>query len=222
MANSDGRYLSVVNLFNRGARVLKALQRIDTNFLRINVHVNSNTRNSIHDESPFDETSDSDSDVDSLSDGETASQALRVRKPRQRHLETTIDLRYLPRHMEVLRREPVLGNLWEGDVLMQEERKKRGVGAARALNDMRRHIEEACEWPEKAVAGGFWEDHSVAERNRRKAKARDEARFDEDTGAFDRVGNVRGEDADGRVHWPMKSLIISIDRVGGDLRAYRA
>ncbi|GAB1314960.1 hypothetical protein MFIFM68171_05170 [Madurella fahalii] len=227
----DGRYLSVVGVFSRSARVIRALQNINTNFLRINVHVNSNLRGTLinprrrrpEPSTPDLEVEDnSDDDDDALSSitpsSDSSSHARRPRRPRPWHFETTLDLRYLPRHMEALGREATLGNIWGNDTLVQERRRKKGEEVERALRNMRVHIEQACLEPEAAIKGGFWEEHGAAERRRREEKARNEAKFDRD--AYD--DDDEGDEEDRRPRWPTKSLIISIDRVGGELRAYRA
>jgi hypothetical protein len=214
----DGRFLSVVGFFSRGARVLKALQRLNVDFLRINVHVNSDVINS-RSGSANQNTADSDSgfsddfDSDEYDSDDSAASTVQAQKQR-RHLETTIDLRYLPRHMDTLRREGPLGHLWETDELMRAKRVEQAMKADSTLASLRRHIEEACTRPESALRGGIWEDHGAAERRRREKRAKDEARFDAD--AVDRSYG------DGRIVRGMKSLIISIDRVGDELRAYRA
>ncbi|KAK4138705.1 hypothetical protein BT67DRAFT_453271 [Trichocladium antarcticum] len=203
--SKDGRSLSVVGLFSRGAAVLKALQRININFLRINVHVNSNVKSGSQDGLASDEE-----DAESDSEPEGTPRSSKQLQPR--HLETTLDLRYLPRHMEGLRLEP-LGELWENDMLMQEQRRKRGAEAEEKLSTLRKKIEGACLDPEEELCRGFWQEHGVAEWQRRERRARHEAKFDgEENGA---------EAGDGRGLRGMKSLIISIARVGDELRAYR-
>jgi hypothetical protein len=214
----DGRFLSVVGFFSRGGRVLKALQRLNVDFLRINVHVNSdvtNSRSGNTNQNTADSDSDFSDDFDSDgydSDDSTASTAQPQKQ--RRHLETTIDLRYLPRHMETLHREGPLGHLWQNDKLMRDERIRQAETAEDTLASLRRHMEDACTRPESALREGIWEDHCAAERKRREKRAKDEARFDAD--AVDRSYG------DGRIVRGMKSLIISIDRVGDELRAYRA
>lgn len=203
--SKDGRSLSVVGLFSRGAAVLKALQRINVNFLRINVHANSNVKSGSQDGLSSDEE-------DSESDSEPEGTPRSSKQLQPRHLETTLDLRYLPRYMEGLRLEP-LGELWENDMLMQEQRRKRGAEAEEKLSTLRKKIEGACLDPEEELCRGFWQEHGVAEWQRRERRARHEAKFD---------GDENGAEAgDGRGLRGMKSLIISIARVGDELRAYR-
>ncbi|KAK3296981.1 uncharacterized protein B0H64DRAFT_390907 [Chaetomium fimeti] len=221
----EGRFLSMVGFFSRGAPVLKALQRLDVDFLRINVHVNSDLK----DDRPgtaspwvdlaIDGVDDSDDDSHDESDASSDG----PRQPRRRHLETTIDLRYLPRHMEALRQQPgPLGRLWENDVLMQEKLQEKGAEAKKTMANLRRHLEDACLRPDFAMRG-IWEDHGAAERRRREQRAKEDARFDAD--AYDETGDEDGEEDsedEDRAARRMKSLIISIDRVGNELRAYRA
>lgn len=222
----DGRFLSMVGFFSRGAPVLKALQRLNVEFLRINVHVNSDLKanglgtDSLWADPAADDVSDSDDDSQNDSSSSSDGPQQRLKK---RHLETTIDLRYLPRHMETLRHQPgPLGGLWENDVLMQEKLRQKGAEAKDTLAHLRRHIEDACLRPEFAMRG-IWEDHGAAERRRREQRAKEDARFDAD--AYDDTGDEGGdEDSEDeeRAARRMKSLIISIDRVGQELRAYRA
>jgi len=217
----DGRSFSVVSFFNRGSPVARALQRLNVDFLRINVHVNS-VKGNRGDGLSDDEVADSDSNPGSDSDSDTfTSASVRPKKaPKRRHLETTIDLRYLSRHMETLRREGgPIGRLWANDVLMQQRHRELGVRAEETLANLRQHIHDACVDPETALREGIWEDHSVAERRRREQKAKEDARFDAD--AYD-TEDDDGDEGEGRIFQGMNSLIISIDRVNGELRAYRA
>lgn len=227
----DGQYLSVVGSFSRGARVIRALHNINTNFLRINVHVNSNLRHELdirrrqhREPDASDSEAENGSDDDDAaspsiisSSSDPSSHAHRLRRLRPWHLETTIDLRYLPRHTETLGREATQGAIWADDAVVQTRRREKGEEVEKALRNMRLHIEQACLEPDAAIKGGFWEEHRAAERRRREEKARNEVRFDRD--AYD-DGNEDEEDR--RPQWPAKSLIVSIDRVRGELRAYRA
>jgi hypothetical protein len=217
----EGRFLSMVGFFSRGAPVLKALQRVHVDFLRINVHVNSNltdnrraggTANPLVNLSEDEVDDDADSNAD-LSDAEPE----RVPRPKRRHLETTIDLRCLPRHLEALAQE---SQLWVNDPLIQEKRRLQGLEAQNKLAHLRRHIEDACLRPEQALREKTWEEHGAAVRRRREQRAKEEARFDAD--AYDAGDDLGGGGDDGRIARGMKSLIISIDRVGDELRAYRA
>lgn len=205
----DGRFLTIVGFFSRGAPVLKALQRLNVDFLRINVHVNSDIKDGVV---VSGDEQDSDSDDE---DPETAS--VRAQRPRRHHLETTIDLRCLPRHMDALSRNGVMGHLWANDALMQEKRREQGAEAEKTLAHLRRHIEDACLRPEMALRGGIWEDHGAAERRRREQQAKEDARFDAD--AYDAEDEDDSDDQ--RVPRETNSLIISIARVGEELRAYR-
>ena len=216
----DGRHLTMVSIFSRGGPVIKTLERINIDFLRINVHVNSDA-GTIAKPRLTGPSSSSDSDSDSDSDSNTSSTST-SNKPRHRHLETTIDLRYLPRRMDTLARDKLVGHLWENDVPMQEARQRRAAEAADTLVHLRRHLEDACLRPEKAVMkGGIWEDHCVAERRRRERRAMEEKRFDVD--AYDDAEEEGGKEDERRVaRGEGKSLIISISRVGEELRVYRA
>ncbi|KAL2152475.1 hypothetical protein VTH82DRAFT_5659 [Thermothelomyces myriococcoides] len=154
VAGREGRFLTTVGFFNKGSPVLKALQRLKTDFLRINVHINSDIKNdfSVGVDSA-DESSDDDDDMgdDSLDD---LSAVGARRQSRKRHLETTIDLRYLPHRLEALRQDPwPPSQLWAGDVLVQEERRRKGEEAEATLANLRRHLEEACLKPELALRG---------------------------------------------------------------------
>ncbi|KAK4250680.1 hypothetical protein C7999DRAFT_38288 [Corynascus novoguineensis] len=141
----QSRYLSMVEFFDQGSPVLKALQRLNTDFLRINVHVNSDVKNGRsvmletgHQSDNSDDPGDSDSD-----DASSPANALRLKR---RHLETTIDLRYLPRYLETLEQEPgPVSRIWSNDVLMQEQRRQKGAEAEDTLSNLRQHLEMACE-----------------------------------------------------------------------------
>ncbi|KAK3944201.1 hypothetical protein QBC46DRAFT_252648, partial [Diplogelasinospora grovesii] len=161
-----GRYWSVVNLFGKGTRVMKALERIDTNFLRLNVHVLANPP------TPFD-------------DEDYNAGAKKVEQARWRHLEATLDLRYLPRHMNALARDDLLGcTMWTNDVLVDKQRAERGRLAQEGLARLRRSVKEVCLETDKAVAdGGFWEDHDVAEARRREIQEKHERTFEGGEGA---------------------------------------
>ncbi|KAL2129802.1 hypothetical protein VTI74DRAFT_7293 [Chaetomium olivicolor] len=217
---NEGRFLSVVSFFSRGGQVLKALQKINANFLHIHLHVNSDVKNSRSgtDSPPWVEHSDESDESDSEEETSDAFSLDRSPKPKHYHLETTIDLRCLPRHLEALHRE---GNLpLANDPLMQEQRRRQAADAEDVLAHLRQHIEHACLWPEQALRGGVWQEHAAAERKRRERREREERRFDGD--AYDRKV-IEEEDGAARVvARGMKSLILSIDKVGEELRAYRA
>jgi hypothetical protein len=224
----EGRFLSMVGFFSRGMPVLKALQRLNADFLRINVHVNSDVK----DDRPgttanpwagqnaiqIDGSDDSGDDDDDESDASSVS----APRPRRRHLETTIDLRCLPRHLEALSREPgPLGQIWANDVLMQEKRRKQGAEAEETMAHLRRHLEDACLRPESAMRG-IWEDHGAAERRRKEQQAKEDARFDADAYGVGEGGGGDEDDDGMRAARRMNSLILSISKVGDGLRAYRA
>ncbi|KAK3377771.1 hypothetical protein B0H63DRAFT_477943 [Podospora didyma] len=243
-----GRYLSVVNLFSRGSKVLKALQQIDTNFIRINVHIPPAPA--------ADSASDDGNDSDESDDEEHQDRGGRAKQDGggRRHLETTLDLRFLSRHLETVRREGPIGELWSNDHLICEHRKALGEAAETALSGLRHRIEKACTATESAITQGLWEDHAVAERRRIQRRARDDAKLDGYNDATDKKKRTRrqrvmmGDDAsvengdmesddDGMSDqdetnsedddnsagpsWAgRKSLILSIDRVGGQWKAY--
>jgi hypothetical protein len=122
--------------------------------------------------------------------------------------------------MEALSRDGVMGHLWANDALMQERRRAQGAAAEQTLARLRRHIEDACLRPEAALrSGGIWEDHGAAERRRREQRAKEAARFDAD--AYDDAEDEDDSGEDQRGVRGRESLIISIARVGGELRAYR-
>ncbi|KAL2263602.1 hypothetical protein VTK26DRAFT_6069 [Humicola hyalothermophila] len=217
VAIRNGRFLSVVGFFSRGAAVLKALQRIDTKFLRINVHVNSNARNRHSREDASNPDPNTSDEEDSGSDSGSNSASTRPRKYKPRHLETTLDLRYRPRHLEVVNRQEADGAIWGNARMVHMKRRRQGEEAEATLANLRRHIEDACLKSEKELRRGIWEEHRIAERRRREHRAREEARFDAD--AYDEEDGA--DEEDGRLARDRKSLIISIDRVGDGLRAYR-
>ncbi|KAK3365898.1 hypothetical protein B0T24DRAFT_711231 [Lasiosphaeria ovina] len=231
----DGRYLSIVKLFSRGSPMIKALKRIDTNFVRINLYA------------PFvtgDDYIERCYGPVSYADG----------KEPPRHLETTLDLRFLPRHLEALQREGVFGQMWENDKLILDKREELGRRADSALSGLRRRIEEGCLEKDKCVLRGLWEDHIVAERRRIEDRRRHEEKFDHDSRVrckkrmrmkelgydsadssefdTDLDSSEAESEADGDQNddndsgddfaAPRKTLKITIDRVDGHWRAYRA
>ncbi len=103
----SGRYLSVVDFFSSGGHVVKTLEKIHVNFVRINLHTEGTpgdseggeAGNDDDDEDDWDDGSDgSNDDVDGSEgpeiEGEDIGKDFEVSEPR--HLEATIDLRYLP------------------------------------------------------------------------------------------------------------------------------
>ncbi|KAJ4302190.1 hypothetical protein N0V88_002326 [Collariella sp. IMI 366227] len=67
----EPRFLTIVPFFSRGGQVLKALQHLNTNFLRIHVHVNSDRRRGTDPSPPSSSSSSFSSDSDSDSDSVT-------------------------------------------------------------------------------------------------------------------------------------------------------
>ncbi|KAL2162708.1 hypothetical protein VTH06DRAFT_6544 [Thermothelomyces fergusii] len=159
VGSREGRSLTTVSFFDRGSPILKALQRLNTDFLRINVHVNSDIKNdrAVGAEAGEESSSDDDDDDDDLDDDNLDNPSAAAgagRQPSRRHLETTIDLRYLPRHLEDPRQEHwPLSQLWAGDVLVQAQHRRKGEEAETTLADLRRHLEDACLRPELALRG---------------------------------------------------------------------
>ncbi|KAK4238703.1 hypothetical protein C8A03DRAFT_14828 [Achaetomium macrosporum] len=219
-ASSHGSFfLNVTGFFSRARDVLKQLQRIHVDFLRINVHVNSHIKKSTNSSS--------------------SSSTHRRRRPKPYHLQTTLDMRYLPRHnnhhnnnnnnnkMESAddqQEEPLETLLWRNDALIHEARRRQSDKTAETLRHLRRHIEAACLRPEKELRrGGVWEEHGAAEARRREQRARLEARLD---GYSDHGGEDDDDDEDEEEDWRLggdrKFLIISFVKVGGQMRAYRA
>lgn len=249
---ADGRYLSVVGLFSRGGQALRALQQIRVNFLRIHVHVNSHLRSRGGDGSEFgDSATSSAADSDAESSDPSSQQHrpkhhhleatldLRYLPQRQQQQHTATATTTTTTHASPSPSPQQGGGApiddvddpWANDELVRQRRQERAAEAERALRDLRRHIEEACVAPELVSRrGGFWEEHGAAERRRREERARHEARFDRD--ACGGRGGDEDEDDDSwrdgggdgrrRPRWPTRSLIISIDKVGDQLRAYRA
>ena len=229
----NNKVLSVVRAFSAGSIANKALQNIDANFLRINLLVHKNTviytgkddninvqtgtgataaggaGGSVNDNDVGKNNSDSEDEIvvggagNSLARRGTAAGAP---GDGTRHIERTIDLRFLPRQMEALEVEsedgkPSGSKLWERDVLMQEARAKRGSDAAEALRTLRKSFEDACfrgaDYAIKKADKG-WEDHEVAEERRRARQAREQRRWD----GYDGVGGAskkrkRDEEEDG-------------------------
>ncbi|KAK0651847.1 hypothetical protein B0T16DRAFT_489793 [Cercophora newfieldiana] len=138
----DGRYLSAVKYFSNGHDVIKTLRSINTNFLRVNLHVKT-----LRDEDDEDDEAENDEDN------------------ARRHLETTIDLRYHTTHLASQRDDGLVGDVLDDD-LIQKARNGLGEAAEESLSSLRKRIEFACMAPDEAVAKGWWEDHADAELRR--------------------------------------------------------
>ncbi|KAK0739245.1 hypothetical protein B0T21DRAFT_346578 [Apiosordaria backusii] len=183
----EPRYLSVVGLFSRGSATLKALQRINVDFLRVSVHVNSHLdgRRGGEGDGRVEEEEEEQGQEDSEGEEEQVDgQGNPVAKPRRWHLEMTLDLRWLARHMEKLRKEGPVGELWENDAIVRAARVERGKAAERNLQRLRKLIEDACEMPEyvvkRGVVDGLWNTAEQAEVKRLEEKKRLEKRFEMD------------------------------------------
>ncbi|EGO61164.1 hypothetical protein NEUTE1DRAFT_98304 [Neurospora tetrasperma FGSC 2508] len=144
---SRSPYSSAIELFDSRSLVMHALSRIDTQFLRINMHINDGPHNDNEGDDEF-----------ALNTG-----------TRKRHLETTIDMRFLPRHTKQV-----------NDHLMKEQRAKRGEEAQTALQTLKIRMYEGFENPDRVVVDGLWEDNSAADVRRKKERAEFEARLEGD------------------------------------------
>ncbi|KAK4192992.1 hypothetical protein QBC35DRAFT_458718 [Podospora australis] len=234
---ANHRSLTVVDFFSRGSAITKALQGIHMSFLRVHVHVNSHLND---DDSSSEEEEDDDD-------------AVRLPKPSKHHLETTLDLRLTKRHLETLRADGGLAvndRVWVNDKLMREKQAREAEAAEDALGRLRRHIEEACLYPEAATRiFGIWENHEAAELRRQKQKEREDALFNEegyvscadsdsDSDADDEDSDENDDsdeeeeeeeddesegedDEEGEMPKKFRSLVISIDRINGEWKAYR-
>ncbi|KAL2268615.1 hypothetical protein VTJ83DRAFT_3461 [Remersonia thermophila] len=250
----DARALTVAHFFDRSEGIVKALQRIDVDFLRVSVHVNSDARgdnvagadvevdsdsdsdegddegeegggdegsaDGALDEAGDDEQDEEDQDEDEDEDSDDLSAG--NERPQYQHLETTLDLRFLPRHVSSLTAlgAPV-GTIFAHDPLVQSRRAQLGAVASETLANLRRHVEDACLRPEWALKESIWEEHDAAEQRRKAQKERLEAKFDAD--AYDEAGEDE-EDEEREERWLERggrSLIISIERVNGELKAYK-
>ena len=200
----DGHSLSVARFFDEEHRVMRALKTINTNFLRINVHVPmSPTRV----DDTGDDTEDDDEDVEGLQQPVAST----------RHLETTIDLRFHPRHLASKRRDDLSKTIWRNDKLIFEKRRQAGVVAEKSFTALRERIQAACLDPDDAILHGWWEDHVAAEVRREAFRARQLAKFD---GVEEPQG--LGFDEDDEDDSFRRSLIIHMQRdLAGALRAYR-
>lgn len=232
----DGRSLSVLPFFSPRKPIPVALERLNLNFLRISVHVNSHLQeaqspNPHHHHHPSSSSSPSppSSSSSSSSSGSEDPDSDSPPKPRRRHhLEATIDLRFLPRHMKALRLTGPVGLLWNNDRLMDEQRARRARVAEEALRHLQRHIEEACTVPERVIKEAtFWEEHEAAERKRKEKKEREEKKYCGD--AYDEgweEGWIHGHDDEdeddeeeeaNKKEW--KTLVVTFDLKRG--RVYR-
>lgn len=150
------RHLSTAPFFAPTHRVMKALSQITTNYLHLNIHVDlagtithlpGNTTTLIAQQPIDPDDSDFDSDTH-----------------RTRHLETTIDMRFTPRHMAAVPpSDAVAADLWERDALMPGKREARGRRAETCLAQLRRRIEGACADPDAAVRRNWFDDVDDAE-----------------------------------------------------------
>ncbi|KAL1838995.1 hypothetical protein VTJ49DRAFT_2006 [Mycothermus thermophilus] len=253
----DARALTVASFFDRSEGILKALQRIDVDFLRIHVHVNSDARSDnvagadvevdsdeeddhgddddgddegsaygsdVVDSEDEEEEEDDDDDHEEEDEEEESDEddfTNPKEKPKYQHLETTIDLRYLPRHMHTLLSQgPPIGTIFAHDHLIQSRRTHLGTVAFATLTNLRRHIEDACLRPEWALKESIWEEHAAAEQRRKAQKVRSEAKFDAD--AYDEDSEDEDDEEEDRwLERGGRSLIISIERINGELKAYR-
>lgn len=150
------RHLSTAPFFAPTHRVMKALSQITTNYLHINIHVDlagtvthpPGSATTLILQPPID-PDDSDFDSDTH---------------RTRHLETTIDMRFTPRHMAAVPPSDAAGaDLWERDALMPGKREARGRRAETCLAQLRRRIEGACADPDAAVRRNWFDDADDAE-----------------------------------------------------------
>ncbi|KAK4453223.1 hypothetical protein QBC34DRAFT_435051 [Podospora aff. communis PSN243] len=140
------RSLSTVMFFGDGHEVMRALRAINTNFIRINIHVKE----------PRDEDDEEDEPVDAT----------------LRHLETTLDLRYHPFHLASKREYGLAGNMLQNDPIIQKQSNELGIAAEEAFSSLRKRIVAACADPDDAVEKGWWEDHAVAEKHRKQKRLR--------------------------------------------------
>ena len=166
----NGTYLSVVKVFSNGHGVMRALRNINTNFLRINLHAQKIVdKNQEEEEEEGEEEEEMTLDVD-------------VPRPEipTDHLETTIDLRYHPRHLASQRDVGVFGDVFKNDTLIRERRLELGEAAEEKLSSLRRRIEGACAAPDEAVRRGWWENHAVAELCREVDRTRQQLMFEDD------------------------------------------
>ncbi|KAK0665581.1 hypothetical protein QBC41DRAFT_379245 [Cercophora samala] len=173
-----GRYLSVVQLFGRNGRVMRALRGVEVDFLRVCVNVNSHLMDGEGEEEQDDD------DDEGEEGGEVDEEGNEVVKARKWSLEMRLDLRWLGRCMERLRREGPVGEGWVNDRLIKEAREERGRRAEEDLGRLRKLIEEACEMPEYVVKqgrrGGLWMTAEEAEVGRVEERKRLERKFDVD------------------------------------------
>jgi hypothetical protein len=212
----DGhRFLSVISFFSPGRwGVLQQLQRIHVDYLRINVHVNSHRK---------------PAKTPAL---QAFQESRRLPHKRQYHLETTLDMRYLPRpnnhssSSNNMRSESdnEITFLWKNDALIHEARQRQAEKTAETLRHLRKHIEAACVRPDKALEQGqLWEQHAAAEEWRKKERAELEARLNGDNLRAKNVDEEgEEEEEDWRVGGERKFLIMSFVEIGGQVRAYRA
>ncbi|KAM7196456.1 hypothetical protein V8F33_006173 [Rhypophila sp. PSN 637] len=207
---------TAIDFFRRKSFADRLLRRINTRSLRFNIHV----------EPPGeDEDSDDESDDDDDDLGLDGSAIVRIDGTNNlRHLETTIDLRFSPRYMnqaaenvpEVIRVYP--DEFWDVDHHILAKRAMVGQRAEYALAELHSRLWEAWKNPDQAVRDGLWEDHGVAEQRRRINRAKHQVKFDCDALLFQKRKKKKTK----AVKKGKESLIISIGRHGGAIRAFRA
>ncbi|KAK3325855.1 hypothetical protein B0H66DRAFT_599992 [Apodospora peruviana] len=206
---------NVAKFFSEGRPALDALLRINVRSLRVNVHVDRKKRcrkslvsyhaNTDIDDNAFVSSDDEDDDMlwpyVNFPGGITNTLA---NPPTKRHLETTIDLRLLPRYIRmnldnlddkheypgkfvpnIFSRRPgsrlievFPDHMWQEDQQMLIKRATMGQEAARALENLKERIMAACDDPDKAVRDGLWEDYERAEERRKAARVKHLMRFD--------------------------------------------
>ncbi|KAK4203734.1 hypothetical protein QBC40DRAFT_315406 [Triangularia verruculosa] len=193
----EPRTLSVVRFFSKNSGVSKALREIKVDFLRVNVHVNSHLagKASLGDAEGNNEEDSSDSDGEEQEEDEEQvdGNGNKLPKPKQWHLEMTLDLRWVKKHMDKLRKDEPLGDFWENDAIVKAARVKKGSDAERNLMSLRKLLEDACELPElmlkRGKVDGLWQTAVKAETKRLEEKKRKELEFEPD--AYDTIDPLR-------------------------------
>ncbi|KAK4217112.1 hypothetical protein QBC37DRAFT_277998 [Rhypophila decipiens] len=213
MPGGRSRIPTAIKFFSRNSVADRLLRRINTRSIRFNIHVEPHRE---------DEDSDDESDDDDL--GLDGSGIVRIDGTNNlRHLETTIDLRFSPRYMnqaadvpKVIRVYP--DEFWQADRHILAKRAMVGQRAEYALAELHSRLWEAWMNPDQAVRDGLWEDHGVAEQRRRINRAKHQVKFDCDALLFQKRRKKKTK----TVKKGKESLIISIGRHGGAIRAFRA
>ncbi|KAH8887435.1 hypothetical protein GQ53DRAFT_809113 [Thozetella sp. PMI_491] len=144
----DGRCLSVVDFFSSGGKAVKMLEKINVNFVHINVHTEGTVPGNIGDAGDDD---DSKAWSDSMDTAEVDKDELDDSGPR--HLETTIDLRYLP--SRIAAREAASNGVWIDDCVAAEARERRGAEALEAVRGLRLRVQKAALHAGRAIAEGL-------------------------------------------------------------------